>query len=442
MDRRHFAKHLAAAALLAPFAPLLAPRRARAAAAGAAPRRLVVVVSLGADNTLWRPTQAPGQRLVLPNILAPLAPVADQLVLADGLSFANPKEGHSTPQTLTGFTFANGYGPSCNSVDQAIAGQVGRAQRLPSLLLGWQANGESQFWSGGRRLTTLDDPNAAWQSAFGGLVAPQAAGNTGLAARSGPNARRQEVWRLVHKQAERMAAQLTGDERARLQAHVNSMTTLLARGSAAAAPQGCAVPAQPVLNGADPQADANQALVSAAHAGLIPAALACDVTRVVGMQFGTSNKLFLGGSVNDDEHSAVHSGLDYRPKLIASEQTVASWVAQLAQTLAATPDPLAPGSTLLDNTLIVWARDMGHGPTHAQYSLPYALLGAGSYLGKQPGGRYLNFGGDDASATVGSPHQRLLLNLIEYMGAGTGQDFGTVSALAAAERAPLAQLRG
>lgn len=442
MDRRHFAKHLAAAAVLAPFAPLLAPRRVRAAATGAAPRRLVVVVSLGADNILWKPTQAPGQRLALPNILAPLAPIADQLVLADGLSFANPLEGHSTPQTLTGFTFANGYGPSCNSVDQVIAGQVGRGQRSPSLLLGWQANGESQFWSAGRRLTTLDNPSEAWQSAFGGLGAPPAVGATDVAAGGVANVRRDETWALVRKQAERMAAQLTGDERARLQSHVNSMASLLARGSAAAAPQGCAVPATPALNGADPKADANQVLVSAAHAGLIPAALACDVTRVVGMQFGTSNRLFLGGSVNDDEHSAVHSGADYRPKLIASEQAVATWVAQLAQSLAATADPLAPGSTLLDNTLIVWARDMGDGPSHTQFSLPYALVGAGSYLGKQPGGRYINFGGDDASRTVGSAHQRLLLNLIDYMGAGNGQDFGTVSALAAAERTPLAQLRG
>lgn len=438
MNRRQFAQTLAAAAILAPFASLArAGRNGAARRVALAPRRLVVVTSLGTIKSLWSPQQRPGGPLVLPKILLPLAPVADQLVLVDGLSFVNPTEGHSTPQTLTGFTYANGYGPSCTSVDQVVAKAVGVGQRLPSLLLGWQANSEAHFWAGGRRLATLDDPVLGWQTAFGGL----APADTGQAADPAVTARRQRTWYLVQRQAERLAATLGGDERARLDVHVRSIAALSSRGAQSASTPSCVVPSQP-KSGNNPQADASQATVASAQADLIVAALACDVTRVVGMQFGTSNRQYIGGEVNDDEHSAVHSGSEYLPRVIGAEQAVAGWVARLVQALAATPDPAAPEGSLLDNTLVVWARDIADGPAHTQYSMPYALLGGGTYLGKSAGGRYLNFGGDDATSTVGRPHQRLLLNLLTYAGLTASSDFGTVAALAPADRAPLGELLG
>lgn len=435
--RRAFLGQLAAGAVLAPFASWVGSRRARAAAAAsAAPRRLIVVSSLGTDKTLWLPSTGAGGALQLPTMLAPLGGIADQLVLLDGLSFPNPTEGHSTPQTLTGFTFANGYGPTCTSVDQYLAAKLGGSWRLPSLLLGWQAKGEAQFWSAGKRLTTLDSPSDAWQSAFGGVSVAAVS-----KAAVDVSAARNQVWQMVQKQAEQMAAGLSGDAKTRVLEHANAVAALLTRGSAPSLGASCTVPAQPTLGGLDPNADAQQEQVSAAHADLIAAALACDVTRIVGMQFGVSNRQYMGGTVNDDEHSAIHSGDSFKPEVIGAETAMCNWLVKLAQTLKATPDPLASGSTLLDNTLIVWTRDIGHGPAHTQYSMPYVLVGGGTYLSKQTTGRYVNLGGDEASQTVGAPHQRLLLNLIEYMGAGNGGDFGTVSSLASADRAPLTQIK-
>lgn len=437
-DRRQFCQTLAAGLVLAPFVQLTLPRRALAASrAAAAPKRLIVLSSLGTNKTLWTPSSAPGAPLVLQQGLSPLAPYANDILLVDGLSFANPTEGHSTPQTLTGYTFANGYGPTCTSVDQYIASKVGTQQRLASLLLGWQAGSEAQFWQGGRRLSTLDNPSDAWQTAFAG-VNPQASSATGA---SGTAPDRASIWRLVSAQLKDLRTSLSGDNRDRLDDHLNSMNSLLKLSSAPAGSATCAAPPQPSIAGAAAMADVNQASVADAHIGLLVAALACDVTRVAGMQFGVSNRQYMAGTVNNDEHSAIHSGESFYPVVIGAEQATAAWFAKLIATLKSTADPFAPGSTLLDNTMVMWTRDMGHGPAHTQYSMPYVLAGGTGYLKKQSGGSFIHLGGDDASSAVGQPHQRLLLNLIEYMGAGNGADFGTVSALAAGTRIPLTEIK-
>jgi hypothetical protein len=173
------------------------------------------------------------------------------------------------------------------------------------------------------------------------------------------------------------------------------------------------------------------------------AALQCDATRVVGMQFGVSNRQYLGvPGVMVDEHSMVHSADVGLAGLQAAEAYLCQWFAKLVTTLGQTPDPMTPGSSLLDNTFILWTRDIGDGPDHKQFSMPYVLAGAKGYLKTQAGGVYRTYGGVDATNVTGAPHQRLLLNLCEWMGITTYTDFGDVAKLAPADQQPLADLKG
>lgn len=434
MSRREFAQRLGAGIILLPFMSTKA--FAAAQKLTSTPKRVVIITSLGTVHSLWKPLSAPGKPLVLPTSLQPLTSVADRIVLADGLSFPNPSEGHSTPQTLSGYTFANGYGPNASSVDQYLAAKLGQTTKLPSLLLGWQAKNEGQFWQGGRRLTPLDTPSDAWQVAFSGAAAaPAAAG-----AATGTDVPRQRIWDLVAAQLGDVQKTLGSEAKTRLNDHLMSLSAL-EKSASGATLAACTPPATPTLGGADAQADSSSDVVSDAQVDLIVAALACDVTRVVGMQWGVSNRQYIAGDVDDDEHSAVHSGEWGEAKLIKAEAYLSAWYAKLVTRLAAMQDPLDPGHTLLDNTLILWTRDIGDGPTHMQYSMPYVLAGGTGYLKTQAGGSYYTYGGDNASQTVGKPHQRLLLNLCEFMGMPSATDFGTVAKLAAADRTPLQDLK-
>lgn len=432
MSRREFAKALGAGIALLPFVSLkafAAPQKLTTT-----PKRVVIITSLGTNYSLWRPLSAAGAPLSLPASLQPLAAVADRLILADGLSFPNPSEGHSTPQTLSGFTFANGYGPNASSVDQYLAAKVGAGNKLPSLLLGWQAKNEGQFWQGGRRLTPLDTPSDAWQVAFSGA----ATAGTSTSASTLP---RQRIWDLVAAQLGDVQKSLGTDARARLNDHLTSLAALEKNAMGGTLAAGCSAPSQPSLGGVDPEADTSTDAVVGAQIDLITATLACDVTRVVGMQWGVSNRQYIAAGVQDDEHSAVHSGQYGQDKLIKAEAYLSTWFAKLVTSLAAMPDPMDPGHTLLDNTIILWTRDIGDGPTHTQYSMPYVMAGGTGYLKTAQGGVYHAFGGDNASLTVGKPHQRLLLNLCEFMGVPLATDFGTVSKLAAADQGPLQEIK-
>lgn len=433
MSRREFAKAMGAGIALLPF---MSPKLyAATQKLTTTPKRIIIMTSLGTNYSLWRPQSAAGQKLILPASLQPLSAVADRIVLADGLSFPNPSEGHSTPQTLSGYTFANGYGPKASSVDQYLAAKVGMANKLPSLLLGWQAKNEGQFWQGGRRLTPLDTPSDAWQVAFSSAAPAPAA------SASASPLPREQIWDLVAAQLSDVQKTLGTEAKARLNDHLASLAALQKNVKGGGLAAGCAAPVEPKLGGADAQADTSTDLVAAAQIDLITAALACDVTRVVGMQWGVSNRQYIAAGVMDDEHSAVHSGQYGEAKLIKAEAYLSAWYAKLVTSLAAMPDPMDPGHSLLDNTLILWTRDIGDGPTHMQYSMPYVLAGGAGYLKTTPGGAYYAFGGDNATQTVGKPHQRLLLNLCEFMGVSGATDFGTVNKLAAGDQMPLQELK-
>lgn len=410
--------------------------RGQAKASGAPPRRIIVITSLGTIHDLWAPTSAPGQPLVLQPSLQPLTQVLGDIVLVDGLSFASPAEGHSTPQTLTGVSFNSAFNGKTASVDQYIAAQIGQVTKAPSAILGWQGVNEGQFWSHGARLPPMDSPINAWQSLFAVAAPPSTPGGVPLP--------RQSILNLIGAQIKNLRTQLGSEAQQSLGDHLDSISQLeasIVSGGAVAA-NGCSVPSQPNLNGANPEDDTSTQSVANAHASLIVAALACDVTRVVGMQWGISNGLYLQApNVNADEHSMVHSGSYGQASVIAAEQYLSQWFVSLVQQLKNTPDPSAAGSSLLDNTLILWARDIGDGPSHTQYAMPYVLAGGTGYLKTQASGAFFSYGGDNNTAVTGAPHQRLFLNLCEYMGVTNYTGFGQVASLASADQLPLQDLK-
>jgi hypothetical protein len=166
--------------------------------------------------------------------------------------------------------------------------------------------------------------------------------------------------------------------------------------------------------------------IGTAQLDLLVAALACGATNVASLQwsFTVSPVVFSWLGISDQHHTLSHVGDGDTAgvaRFVDCERWFAARFASLLEKLAATPDPA--GGTLLDTTLVVWAKEMGEARLHNCIDVPFVLGGGGVFTG----GRYLD--------TKGAAHAQLLVSICHAMGL-TNTTFGP----AAAGTGPLAGL--
>jgi len=122
------------------------------------------------------------------------------------------------------------------------------------------------------------------------------------------------------------------------------------------------------------------------------AALACDVTRVTSMLWaGAANEVrFTWLGQEDGHHTISHDdGANGIAQRIEAHAWFSGEVAYLLDKLKATPD--GEGSTLLDNSLVVWGNELADGAAHSQRPIPIVVAGrAGGAITST--GRYLDYG--------------------------------------------------
>jgi hypothetical protein len=134
-----------------------------------------------------------------------------------------------------------------------------------------------------------------------------------------------------------------------------------------------------------------------------------DFARVASLQFtnsvGQAKMHWLG--IDEGHHDLSHepdTNAQAQEKLTKINRWFCEQLAYLASRLAETPEP-GGGSSLLDNTLIVWTNELGQGNTHTLDHIPFVLVGNGLDFEM---GRSLKFGS--------VPHNRLLLSLARGFG--------------------------
>jgi hypothetical protein len=134
-----------------------------------------------------------------------------------------------------------------------------------------------------------------------------------------------------------------------------------------------------------------------------------DMARVATLQYtksvGSAKMRWL--NIDDGHHSLSHEpdkDETAQAKLIKINKWFAGELAYLTQKLASTPEPGGDG-TLLDNTLIIWANELGKGNNHTLNDIPYVLLGGGFGFKM---GRSVKFEKE--------PHNRLYLALAQAVG--------------------------
>jgi hypothetical protein len=398
------------------------------------PKRLIVI-STGhgtvRDNWNMRPAGLSGDAvsdwefplttpgLAFSRILAPLAPVASKMLVLEGLAqypaIAAGGNGHysgglgaftSTVWRDLGDNVLVASGPS---VDQIVAKQIARPDRIPSLELGW-----------GHTMAICDDqgiplpvegyPDNLFKRLFGQPLGDQSS-----------------VLDLVGSQYANLAQQLGKDDRQKLAQHQQLIRDLETR-TASLASLKCTVPAAP--NPPDfGQPTGTYKTWFDGFTAMVVAAFSCDLTRVVSIQVMGASLEDIGAPPGDIHSDYAHHADDCPDQTALGLEVMTNWhtydismIARLAMALDAVPEG---NGTMLDNTLILKGGELGSGG-HFMGHLPLLLIG--NIGGKFKSGRYVHYGqklplpGSNNNADryfVGPPHAKLLTAIAQAFGVNT-----------------------
>ncbi len=434
LSRRTWLKSLAAGTALLPF--LDVDRPAMAAGAGGA-KRVLLFCTMGTTPSIWTPKSASGENdFVLSDSMSPLDAIRQHVVLMEGMPSGNPGDNHGSPDALTGLGFAASGQPHLISLDQFIADRLqagGMKSAVPSLLLGAETtagSGGKTMFNRGNNLPTIASPLAAFKAVFGNT--PAAGGNTGGGATDDLLRRRKSTLDAINGQIQTLRQNVSSEAKARLDLHLESIRQIESRLSSGAGQIGQIAGCGLNVSATDDTTDVLKA--NLVHIDILLNALACNATRVAAIQFGSDQMLQVNLpelELQGEEHGLmIHSGQgDGFKTLIAFEKWLAQRFVDIVKRLAATPDPDG-GGTMLDSTLVVWARDMGDAVAHNQDSMRFVFAGS-KYLKTNAQGRYLNFQGRVR-------HERALLSVCEAVGITDFKGFGD-SGLP--DKTPLTELR-
>lgn len=404
-----------------------------------APRRLLVISHCHGwpyDGWKLRPTglsedtpwEVDLNAVSLAELSAPLAELYDhrsRMIALDGLSLTSAEidaEGnrhdkgwvHAWTGNNADFTGTDTRAQSA-SIDQIIAAQIARSDRLPSLELaidgGLEPGRPIAYGANGLQLPQLNTADLAWQRMFG-----PSQGDATLAARQ------RGVLDYAYAEYQVAKNSLTQTARARLNAHFELLWGLGDRIEGMASLACAEAPGLfGTLTGYDARFDA--------FTDLITTAFSCDITRVITLSLGELPTAAFGADhITDDVHKGLAHEIYNDPlKHAAMEDYLtlhAAQVARLLSALAAMPD--VDGRSVLDNTLVVWGSELANG-WHGYQHYCATVFGGGWAFNP---GRYvymphetpaqllvpasINSGG--YSETAGRPHQHLLVSMAQAMG--------------------------
>jgi hypothetical protein len=416
----------------------LPARRARAAAA---PKRLILFFTgNGFTMSSWRPTSASGAPLQLGPVLAPLEPIKADVLQLEGLPYScvfDPESrGKSHPggsvacftgaypgpgNQYNGTKDSTGGPPLSPSIDHIAAQTLGRDTKFPLYHLGVMTGfGRSAimhrcFYGPAQAIVNpKDDPQLVFNQLFSD-VAPRAPNAAADLAADAQLTRRRRLLDLVLDDYRSLRCRLGAEDRARLDGHLASVADLqrrIATSTGAATGAACA-PVRPAAAG-DLGSFPTMQAAGPLQIELAAMALACDLTRLIGIQWhcaDTENRGIYGwlGTGNDISHHDITHLRGSNPEAAKASigQYHAKQVLTLVQRLKSLPEG---GGNVMDGTLLLWGTDIANDRgAHDNRNAGYTIVGnAGGGLRT---GRYVRYPGTDQYA-----NNRLLLTVLQALG--------------------------
>ncbi len=430
-------------------------RPGRSHAQDSAPLRLIVFYNPG--GTLldrWRPTGSETDFTLQP-MMSSLAPFQDRLVFVDGVDLSITQLGNGHPHSrgmggvLTGTELlAGNYNTNGGnagfaagaSIDQVIAASNSEGLRFPSLEVsaGWStgitAGGQPhpgniinyQPPSGGGQAVPVPpatDPLNTLNRVFAGIDGDADA------------ATQLTQWNTsildgVQDDFNRVMAQLSAEDRAKLEAHV-TLVRETEEGLRQVVDAGCVAPTSvdptpgfyddPIADGVSRGASdgGNMSITTGAKvplkgdvmSDLLVTAMACDLTRVGTMQWSDSEAKFMLGFLQDqngqaltDHHHGYQHDRGFQPGSL--EVIYKFYMDKLAYLLEKLDSVNEGEGTMLDNSLVLAVSEIQMPETHGQNNMPFLLAGkAGGQLETQ---RWLKVNSQ--------PHNNMLVSILNMFG--------------------------
>jgi hypothetical protein len=453
-SRRALLKSAGAGAALGPFVPLL-----NAHAQAAFPKRLLLFftpdgtasVDHGGMVIDWKPTGTE-TAFNLHAIHSPLEPFKSKLVIPTGMKMSAGGAGQEHAFGMAGLwtgatlhqpagdaNFDGGNGQrtgwgSAPSIDQIIAQRSGpdcpyqRGPTDPSqetayrtLELGAQCaephSMHRMIYKGDNQPIHPEiNPLAAFNRLFptGTTSQPPSATTQAIA-------RKRAQLDALMSQVERLRTKVGSEDFPKIEAHLTGLRAISSRLTPPTTTVGCARPATTPAasmvryeNSATFRADATAMMDIVTHA------FSCDLTRIASVQLsrGFSNIVHswanTSGSITQGHHTISHLAGDNTAVL----QDIDRWYAtQFAYLLSKLSSVQEGNGTMLDNTLVVWGREMG---TTSHRMQPVNLILAGGARGALTTGRWID--------RRNEPHAKLLVSICRLMGLSEVNGVGDINA--------------
>lgn len=417
LTRRSLLRGMGVSAAALPFIPLLEVD----AAPGDYPQRLILLHTPdGANSADWRPSGTETD-FTLSTILSPLEEVKSDIVVVDGLraSIAGAGEAHAWGMAglwtgspaLAGNLFDGGNGNMTGwgagtSIDQMIADAIAPGTPFKSLQFGVMTGDPNIvtrciYAAPEAPIHPEPNPYTMFDTLFANLDLDQAELDK-------LRARKQSVIDAMKTQLESLETRVAAHDRQKMEAHLDAVRAI--EGRLDADFSAC----QPPEAGEqlDINSNDNFPLVGDLQMRLMVSALACDVTRFASFQWsrGFSGIRHNWIGKTEGHHTYSHNGQEL------NNTDIDRWYAErfrdLILLLASYPEG---DGTLLDNTIVVWGREI---PTPGHFGLPYPLVVAGGGGGRIQTGRYLDYGD--------TPHSALLVSICNAMGMPEVTSVGTI----------------
>lgn len=445
LSRRTLLQGLGASAALTPLLPLLNAQGQE----GLVPKRLllfyapdgVAAIDDGGATLDWRP-QGSETDFTFASIHQPLEPFKSKIIVPHGMRFSAGGAGQEHAYGMSGlWSGATLNGPSGDAnfdggnglrtgwgsgitVDQYVANQYGAElpyQRAPgdaapetlyrTLELGVQcAEPDSKhrmIYSGpDQPVHPETNPRAAFDRLFANVDPSMPSASTSV----GASVAKRAQLDLLLAEVTRLRGKVGSHEYTKVDAHLDGLSTLAQQLSAPAPTitAGCSVPTGEIPDGTS-RFENSEAFPGEARAmiDIVKHVFACDLTRVASIQLsrGFSGIVHSWVGATQGHHTVSHNDGDNRAILSAIDTWYAEQFAYLLQQL----DSVQEGDgTLLDNTLVVWGREMA---TTSHRMQPIPLLFAGGARGGLAGGRFIDVNRE--------PHAKALVSIAQLMGAET-----------------------
>jgi hypothetical protein len=371
------------------------PGATRRAHAAPAPRLLVVHVPEGMWAGAVRPAAGATQ---LGPILEALQPYQSRITVLNNLNMQSRDNGpggdghhRGVPHMFTGTEMMDDENAGGMSVDQKIAGVIGKGMTFPSLQFAvriiYGDTNSRPIWSGaGRVVPAMQSPWDAYKRIFA---------KSGTTSTATPTATpkfdlRKSTLDYTLKDTAALRARLGNKDRVLLDSYQESLRDIERRLTTLPA-GGCGMPV--LGNQVDVKSESNYPAVGRLQMDMIVAAFQCGLTRVASLQWGNSNDQctysWLG--VNTLGHDIAHNNNDCDPRN-DKKLKVFKWYSEQAAYLLGKLQAISEGEgTMLDNTLVLWASEFGNSEAHDSDNLMWLLMGNAG--GRFKTGKVLDCGG-------------------------------------------------